>query len=176
MHTDRTAVTIQSHQIVLNEVKDHEVLLQPPYGKKQRLFGQPSTFVCDYEPHLLTQSCCLLYMPGAGVTREELCPAPTLASAGCQQPGHCPAGRCITPVPATVTTAAPSPGLPTSLSLYSPTSYKEARHWNGAHCDPEWLQLRSVMLAKILFPKEMAFTGSGGALNFGETCQPRIKL
>ena len=35
MHTDMTAVTIQSSKIVLNEVKDSKALLEPSYGKKQ---------------------------------------------------------------------------------------------------------------------------------------------
>ena len=35
MHADMTAVTIQSNKIVLNEVKDNEVLLEPSYRKKQ---------------------------------------------------------------------------------------------------------------------------------------------
>ena len=30
-----TAVTMQSNKMVTNEVKDNEVLLEPPYGKKQ---------------------------------------------------------------------------------------------------------------------------------------------
>ena len=33
MHTDMTAVTIQSNKIVLNEVKDNEELLEPSNGK-----------------------------------------------------------------------------------------------------------------------------------------------
>ena len=38
-----TAVIIQSNKIVLNDVKDNEVLLEPFYGKKpNELFGQPS--------------------------------------------------------------------------------------------------------------------------------------
>ena len=32
-HTDMTAVTIHSNKIVLNEVKDNEVLLEPSYRK-----------------------------------------------------------------------------------------------------------------------------------------------
>ena len=33
MHTDMTAVTIQSNKIVLNEVKDDYALLEPSYRK-----------------------------------------------------------------------------------------------------------------------------------------------
>ena len=33
MHTDMTAVTIQSNKSVLNEVKDNEELLEPSNGK-----------------------------------------------------------------------------------------------------------------------------------------------
>ena len=33
MHADMTSVTIQSNKIVLNEVKDNEALLEPPYRK-----------------------------------------------------------------------------------------------------------------------------------------------
>ena len=33
MHTDTTAVKMQSNKIVLNEVKDDEALLEPSYGK-----------------------------------------------------------------------------------------------------------------------------------------------
>ena len=34
MHADITAVTIQSNKIVLNEIKDNQALLGPPYRKK----------------------------------------------------------------------------------------------------------------------------------------------
>ena len=37
-HVALTAVTIQSHKIALNEVKDSEALLEPSYGKKQMNF------------------------------------------------------------------------------------------------------------------------------------------
>ena len=41
MHTDMTAVTIQSNKIVLNEVKDNQVLLDSSYKEKtNKLFGQ----------------------------------------------------------------------------------------------------------------------------------------
>ena len=40
MHTDRTAVTIQSNKIVSNEVQDNHVLPEPSYRKKlNELFG-----------------------------------------------------------------------------------------------------------------------------------------
>ena len=35
MHTDMTAVTIQFIEIVSNEVKDNQALLEPSYRKKQ---------------------------------------------------------------------------------------------------------------------------------------------
>ena len=35
MYPDMTAATIQSNQIVLNEVKDNYALLEPSYRKKQ---------------------------------------------------------------------------------------------------------------------------------------------
>ena len=38
MHTDMTAVTIQSNKIVSNEVEDNKALLWPFYGKKQMNF------------------------------------------------------------------------------------------------------------------------------------------
>ena len=34
MHTDMTAVTIQSYKIISNEIKDIQELLEPSYGKK----------------------------------------------------------------------------------------------------------------------------------------------
>ena len=34
MHTDMTAVTIQSNKVVSNEVKDNSTLLELSYGKK----------------------------------------------------------------------------------------------------------------------------------------------
>lgn len=34
MHTDMTAVTIQSYKIISNEIKDSQALLEPSYGKK----------------------------------------------------------------------------------------------------------------------------------------------
>ena len=38
-----TAVTIQSNKIVLNQVKDNCILLEPSKGKKiNELFGQPN--------------------------------------------------------------------------------------------------------------------------------------
>ena len=40
-----TAATVQSNKIVLNEVKDNSVLLEPSYRKKKhKLFGQPDIF------------------------------------------------------------------------------------------------------------------------------------
>ena len=43
MHTDMTAVTIQSNKSVSNEVKDNQALLELSYGKKtNELFGQPN--------------------------------------------------------------------------------------------------------------------------------------
>ena len=36
MHTDMTAVAIQSNKIVLNEVKDSLVLLEPSYRNKTK--------------------------------------------------------------------------------------------------------------------------------------------
>ena len=38
MHTDMTAVTIQSNKIVSTEVQDNWALLQPPYRRKQMNF------------------------------------------------------------------------------------------------------------------------------------------
>ena len=44
MHTDVTAVTIQSNKTVSNEVQDNEALLEPSDGEKtNELFGQPNT-------------------------------------------------------------------------------------------------------------------------------------
>ena len=37
MHTDMTAVTIQSNKIFLSEVKDNQVLLQPSYGGLEKI-------------------------------------------------------------------------------------------------------------------------------------------
>ena len=48
MHADRTAVTIQTNKIVLNEVKDNQTLLEPSNRKKTTTnehFGQPNMFV-----------------------------------------------------------------------------------------------------------------------------------
>ena len=46
MHADRTAVTIQTNKIVLNEVKDNQTLLESSYGKKHNeLFGQSNKIV-----------------------------------------------------------------------------------------------------------------------------------
>ena len=46
MHTDMTAVTIESNKIVSNEVKDNWVLLQPSYGKGlNELFDQPNILI-----------------------------------------------------------------------------------------------------------------------------------
>ena len=43
MHTDMTAVTVQSNKIVSSEVKDNQALREPSYRKKKKeLFGQPS--------------------------------------------------------------------------------------------------------------------------------------
>ena len=39
MHADMTAVTMQSNKIVSNEVKDNQVLLEPSYGKPNKLLG-----------------------------------------------------------------------------------------------------------------------------------------
>ena len=45
MHTDRTAVTIQSNKIVSNEVQDNHVLPEPSYRKKlNELWGQSSSY------------------------------------------------------------------------------------------------------------------------------------
>ena len=38
MHTEVTAVTIQSNKIVSKEVKDNYALLEPSYGKNQKNF------------------------------------------------------------------------------------------------------------------------------------------
>ena len=38
IHTDKTAVTIQSNKIVLNEVKGNKAVLDPSYKKKQMNF------------------------------------------------------------------------------------------------------------------------------------------
>ena len=38
MHTNMTAVTIQSNKITLNEVKDNQMLLEPLYGENQMNF------------------------------------------------------------------------------------------------------------------------------------------
>ena len=42
MHVDVTAVTIQSNNIVSNEGKDKSVPLEPSFGGKNELFGQPN--------------------------------------------------------------------------------------------------------------------------------------
>ena len=42
MHANMTAVTIQSNKIVVNEVKHNKTLLEPSYGKKNKLYGQPN--------------------------------------------------------------------------------------------------------------------------------------
>ena len=46
-----TAVTIQSNKIVLNEVKDNQVLLEPHYRKNNALFGQLSRFKLKVSKH-----------------------------------------------------------------------------------------------------------------------------
>ena len=38
MHTDMTAVPIQSNKIISNKVKDNEVLLEPSYEKTKQTF------------------------------------------------------------------------------------------------------------------------------------------
>ena len=45
MHTDMTAVTIQSNKNVLNEVKDNSGLLEPLYGKKNKLTLWPTHYL-----------------------------------------------------------------------------------------------------------------------------------
>ena len=46
MHTDITAVIIQSNKIVLNEVKDNQELLKPSYGKPNFLAN--AKLLCKY--------------------------------------------------------------------------------------------------------------------------------
>ena len=46
MHTDMTAVTIESNKIVSNQVKDNQKLLELSYGgEKTNPFGQPNIFL-----------------------------------------------------------------------------------------------------------------------------------
>ena len=45
MHTDKPAIIIQSNKIVSNELKDNQALLEPSYGEKTKLFGQPKSIV-----------------------------------------------------------------------------------------------------------------------------------
>ena len=42
MYADVTAITIQSNKIVLNEVKDNEVLLEPSHGEKKTKTFRPT--------------------------------------------------------------------------------------------------------------------------------------
>ena len=54
MHGDISAVTMKSNKIVLNEIKDNEVLLEPSPGGKNGLFGQPNIFksgIAGKDPH-----------------------------------------------------------------------------------------------------------------------------
>ena len=48
MHADRTAVTIQTNKIVLNEVKDNQTLLEPSNRKKNNNEWTfwPTQYVC----------------------------------------------------------------------------------------------------------------------------------
>ena len=45
------SVTTQSNTIVLNEVKDNQVLLEPRYRKNNALFGQLSRFKLKVSKH-----------------------------------------------------------------------------------------------------------------------------
>ena len=48
MHGNMTAVPIQSNKMILSEVKDNSMLLEPSYRKKtNEIFGQPNISKAD---------------------------------------------------------------------------------------------------------------------------------